>query len=615
MCEFLVCLLEKDLQFSQEHLDEMKHKLETAKENNQRTESYFYHNDQIFFGAHGSHISDENKHGYTFHFGEGRYCLVFNGKVYNDEKLRLDLQQKGYIFSTKLPHEVIGIAFIEYGIDAFSMLRGMFSILIWDHLEQTVYGARDHLGMKPLYYMEGDHEVVFGSDKRNVMFPPHEYTVDEQALQHYLTYQYVPEPLTLHEGVHKLQPGYCLIKKVDQKIRFHRYFHARFHPKQTDCQELMKQIRMSLIDAVSVQMKSDLPLGSLLSGGIDSTIIVALAKEVNPNLKTFSAGFNRAGYSEVDIAKRTADQLGVENISYMITPEEYVNTLPEIMLQMEDPLADPSCVPLYIVMREARKHVNTVLSGEGADELFGGYNIYREPESLKVFEKIPASMNNLLHRVASVFPEGMKGKSFLERGTTPLKDRYIGNAKMFEEEEKRKILTNYNEGFTFQQKTKDLYAHVAGEHAVHQMQYIDIHTWLPGDILLKAEKMSKAHSLELRAPFLDQKVFQVAQQIPVDKKLSHGKTKLILREAFEGFVPDEILYRKKLGFPVPIKYWLKNELYPWARKLIFQSKTDDLIDKGIVLQLLERHRRSKNDYSRRIWTVLMFMLWHQIYMD
>lgn len=282
---------------------------------------------------------------------------------------------------------------------------------------------------------------------------------------------------------------------------------------------------------------------------------------------------------------------------------------------MDDPLADPSCVPLYFVSTEASQHVKVVLSGEGSDELFGGYNIYREPESLKVFDSVPAPVRGLLAKVSAVLPEGVKGKSFLYRGTTPLRDRYIGNAKMFEEEEKRKLLKKYNDHVQYQQITESLFDNVEEYPLVNQMQYIDINTWMRGDILLKADRVTMANSLELRVPFLDKEVFQVAKQLPVDMKIANGTTKQILREASRGIIPDHVLDRKKLGFPVPIRHWLKNELNSWAKQLIRNSETDHLLHKDYILQLLQAHCQGKVDYSRKIWTVLMFMVWHQNFIE
>src|SRR5699024_4487522 len=265
---------------------------------------------------------------------------------------------------------------------------------------------------------------------------------------------------------------------------------------------------------------------------------------------------------------------------------------------MDDPLADPSCVPLYFLAREARKHVTVALSGEGSDELFGGYNIYREPESLKLFNSIPTTDKSVLAKVTEVLPEGVRGKSFLERGTTPLQERYIGNAKMFEDDEKRQILKYHNENISYQQITGKLFDNVRDYPLVNQMQYVDIHTWMRGDILLKADRMTMANSLELRVPFLDKEVFRVANGIPVDLKIANGTTKHILREASRGVIPDHVLDRKKLGFPVPIRHWLKHELYDFAKQLIQESQTDHLLYKSYVLDLLEAHCRGKGDYSR-----------------
>ena len=319
-----------------------------------------------------------------------------------------------------------------------------------------------------------------------------------------------------------------------------------------------------MIDSVQKHMRSDVPVGSFLSGGIDSSIIASIAKKSHPGIKTFSVGFEHEGFSEIDVAKETAEKLDVENISYIITPEEYMQELPKIMWHADDPLADPACVPLYFVSREARKHVKVVLSGEGADELFGGYNIYREPQSLEIFSKMPRVLTRSLKQIAAILPEGVKGKSFIERGCTPMEERYIGNAKMFLENEKKELYKPYHDGLDYKKITAPFYEDTAGYEDVSKMQYIDIHTWLRGDILLKADRMTMAHSLELRVPFLDKRVFEVASQIPSDMKTSHGTTKYILRKAVEGIVPDHVLTRKKLGFPVPIRHWLKNEMYDWA---------------------------------------------------
>ncbi|MBP1950333.1 asparagine synthase (glutamine-hydrolyzing) [Virgibacillus litoralis] len=572
----------------------------------------YFHDEFVSFGFRRLSIIDIEYGAQPLSYDDEKMWLVFNGEIYNYVELRNDLQAEGYEFTTESDTEVIAALFSKHKEDAFQFLRGMFSILIWDKEQETFYGARDPFGIKPLFYHEMAEGIVFASEKKSITLMMEDEEVNNEALQHYLSFQFAPEPMTMTAGINKVEPGYYFVKKPNGPIAFKQYWSATFNPILMEKKDWVKRIQDVMYDSVSKHMRSDVPVGSFLSGGIDSTIIVAMAKRINPNIKTFSVGFERDGYSEIDVAKETADKLNVENISYIISPEEYVEKLPKIMWHMDDPLADPSCVPLYFLAREASKHVTVTLSGEGADELFGGYNIYREPESLKMFNSIPTPAKSLLARVADVLPEGVRGKSFLERGTTPLCERYIGNAKMFEDKEKNQILKVYSENTSYQQITEKLYDRVHDIPLVDQMQYVDIHTWMRGDILLKADKMTMANSLELRVPFLDKEVYRVASEIPVAMKIANGTTKNILREAFRGIIPDHVIDRKKLGFPVPIRHWLKNELNGWARKLIQESQTDHLLYKSYILNLLDAHCLGKGDYSRKIWTVLMFMLWHQI---
>lgn len=544
-----------------------------------------------------------------------RYWIIFNGEVYNYLELREDLVNKGLTFETNSDTEVIIAAFSHYGEKAVEKLRGMFGFVIWDKEKKEIFGARDPFGIKPFFYKEDGDKTYFGSEKKSIALAMEEQELDHEALQHYLTYQFVPEPQTMTKGISKLLPGHCFTKKIGEPMKIRQYWKANFTPILRSEEDWVKQIQDVMYDSVKMHMRSDVPVGSFLSGGIDSTIIASIAKEYHPAIKTFSVGFDHNGFSEIDVAKETADKLGLENISYIISPEEYMNELPKIMWHMDDPLADPACVPLYFVAREARKHVTVVLSGEGADELFGGYNIYREPQSLEMFNKIPSLIKKGLKNIAQVLPEGVKGKSFIERGCTPMEERYIGNAKMFSEDEKRKLFKLYKEGLDYTNITKPFYAETASYEDVSRMQYIDIHTWLRGDILLKADKMTMAHSLELRVPFLDKKVFEVASGIPTNFKTAHGTTKYILRKAAEGIIPEHVLNRKKLGFPVPIRHWLKDEMHDWAINIIKESQTDHLINKQVVLDLLEDHVNGKADNSRKIWTVLVFMIWYGVYVE
>lgn len=614
MCGFIGCIHDQAQEYRDVDKQLFKNMNDVITHRGPDDDGYFY-DEFIQFGFRRLSIIDIESGHQPLTYENERYWIIFNGEIYNYLELRQELLDAGLTFATHSDTEVIIALYSHYKEKAVEKLRGMFAFLIYDKEQQSLYGARDPFGIKPLFYYYDGQRTYFGSEKKSILLALEKQELNRDALQHYLTYQFVPEPYSMTEGIQKLEPGHYFTKKINAQMEVKQYWRASFHPVQKSESDFIKEIKDVLFDSVKMHMRSDVPVGSFLSGGIDSSIIASIAKEFHPAIKTFSVGFEHNGFSEIDVAKETAEKLGVENISYVITPEEYMNEIPKIMWHMDDPLADPACVPLYFVAREARKHVTVVLSGEGADELFGGYNIYREPQSLEVFNKIPRVGKTLLKGIANCLPEGTKGKSFIERGVTPMEQRYIGNAKMFTEEEKRHILKGYKEGLDYTDITKSLYEESRGYDPVDRMQFIDIHTWMRGDILLKADKMTMAHSLELRVPFLDKAVFEIASKIPTSLKTANGTTKYILRKAAEGIVPEHVLDRKKLGFPVPIRHWLKNEMNDWAKKIIRESNTDHLINKAYLLKLLEDHCQNKADNSRKIWTVLMFMVWHQIYVE
>lgn len=574
----------------------------------------FYFDEYIHLGFSRLSIIDLESGNQPLSYENEHYWMVFNGEIYNYIELREELIKKGYKFSTESDTEVILALYSDLKEHAVKKLRGMFAFVIWDKIEHKLFGARDHFGIKPLFYSEKGDAMYVASEKKSILLAT-KGTLDQNSLQHYLSFQYVPEPDTLTSEIKKLEPGHYFVKKPKKQLRIVNYWKPNFQPVNTSESQIIKEIRDVLIDSVNMHMRSDVPVGSFLSGGIDSSFIVSLAKQVNPRLKTFSVGFERDGFSEVNVAQETAAALGLENISLIITPDEFVQELPKLIWHMDDPLADPAAVPLYFVAREASKHVKVVLSGEGADELFGGYNIYREPHSLQMFNYIPNPINHLLKLLSTILPDGVKGKSFIERGVTPLEERYIGNAKMFEENEKELLLSHYKPKLDYKNITKLVYRQSLGYDAVTKMQHLDINTWLRGDILLKADKMTMAHSLELRVPFLDKEVFNVASKIHSKQKIKNNTTKYILRKAAEGIVPDHVLNRKKLGFPVPIRHWLKDELYEWAVDIIDLSPTDYLFNKKVVHKLLEQHVTNKKDNSRKLWTILIFMIWHAVFIE
>ncbi|AOX05321.1 asparagine synthase (glutamine-hydrolyzing) [Corynebacterium sp. NML98-0116] len=552
-----------------------------------------------------------------------RYALTFNGEIYNYIELREELQEAGYDFNTSGDGEPIVVGFHHWGEKVVEHLRGMFAFVIWDTETQRMFAARDQFGIKPLFYATTPVGTVFASEKKSIleMAPELEIGLDlyRRAIEHYVDLQYVPEPETLHESIRRVESGCTVSLTPGGEVTSERYFKPHFKPQQIPQgqeQKLYDRIAQALEDSVEKHMRADVTVGSFLSGGIDSTAIAALAKRHNPNLLTFTTGFEREGYSEVDVAAESAEAIGVEHIVKIVSPEEYADAVPKIMWYLDDPVADPSLVPLFFVAQEARKHVKVVLSGEGADELFGGYTIYKEPLSLAPFEKLPTPLLRGLNRLSRVLPEGMKGKSLLERGTTPMEDRYYGNARSFNFEQLQRVLPWAKHDWDHREVTAPIYATSTEMDPVARMQNLDLFTWMRGDILVKADKMNMANSLELRVPFLDKEVFEVAQTIPYDQKIAHGTTKYALRKAMEQIVPPHVLHRKKLGFPVPMRHWLAgDELFGWAQDTIRDSQTDHIFAKDQVLEMLKEHRDGVSDHSRRLWTVLAFMIWHGIFVE
>jgi asparagine synthase (glutamine-hydrolysing) len=561
-------------------------------------------------------------------YAGGRYRILFNGEIYNYPELREELAAAGASFATEGDTEAIVAGYHLWGEDVVPKLRGMFSFVIWDTHTRTAFGARDPFGIKPLFTARlADGGIVFSSEKKAVlqMLGGSEAAggVDPASLQHYLTLQYVPEPATLHRGIRRIESG-TTFRVSEGELTTRRYFWPEFpvrSVRKDEEQALYGRIADALDESVRMHMRADVTVGSFLSGGIDSTAIAALAKRYNPDLLTFTTGFEREGFSEIDVAAESAAAIGVEHITKVVTADEFAAAMPEVVWYLDDPVADPALVPLYFIAREARKHVKVVLSGEGADELFGGYNIYREPISLAAFERMPAGIRRALGRLSTRLPDGMRGKDLLRRGSISLEERYYGNARIFRDDELG-FLERRDPDLSHVAVTAELYrrTRAAGYDDVTAMQYVDLFTWLRGDILVKADKMTMANSLELRVPFLDPEVFRIASTLPVHQRVTKQTTKYALRRALEQIVPPHVLNRRKLGFPVPTRHWLAEQLHDWARQIIEESQTDEWLDKRQVLAMLAAHRENQRngsavDHSRKLWTLLVFMIWHGIFVE
>ncbi|MDQ2636898.1 MAG: asparagine synthase (glutamine-hydrolyzing), partial [Actinomycetota bacterium] len=553
-----------------------------------------------------------------------RYVLVFNGEIYNYLELRDVLRSEfGAEFATDGDGEAIIAAYHHWGTDALNRLRGMFAFALWDTVESELFCARDPFGIKPLFLATGPGGTAVGSEKKCLLELADtlgiDLTLDRRALQHYTVLQYVPEPETLHIGVRRLESGSYARVRPGQPPQVTRYFTPRFAAvpfAAGEEQARYDEITAVLEDSVAKHMRADVTVGAFLSGGIDSTAIAALAMRHNPRLITFTTGFEREGFSEVDVAVASAEAIGARHVAKVVSQAEFVAALPEIVWYLDEPVADPALVPLFFIAREARKHVKVVLSGEGADELFGGYTIYREPLSLRAFDYLPRPVRRSLGKASRPLPEGMRGKSLLHRGSLTLEERYYGNARSFSDEQLRAVLPGFRQEWTHTDITAPLYAASAGADPVARMQHIDLFTWLRGDILVKADKMTMANSLELRVPFLDPEVFAVASRLPLEQKITRATTKYALRRALEPVVPAHVLNRPKLGFPVPIRHWLRaGELLDWAHAMTGASQAGELIDLGAVRTMLDEHRSGTSDHSRRLWTVLIFLLWHAIFVE
>lgn len=535
--------------------------------------------------------------------------ITFNGEIYNHQILREELIAKGHVFSNNADTEVLIHAYEEYGPEMMNRLRGMFAFVIYDSNTGTLFGARDYFGIKPFYYANIDGNLVYGSEIKSILEYPHYHKeMNETALENYLTFQYSVLEETFFKGIYKLMPAHYFIFK-DGKMEITRYWEPKFDADDNISMDtLVDKIDEVFQDSIKSHKISDVEVGSFLSSGVDSSYVAASFH----GDKTFTVGFDYEKYNEIDYAKSLSEKIEIDNYSKLITTEEYWDILPTIQYHMDEPLADPSAVALYFVSQTAAKHVKVSLSGEGADEFFGGYNIYHEPFSLAKIQKLPKPLRKCLAGIAGALPFKFKGKNFLIRASKDVEERFIGNAFMFSEKERSKILKNPTGNYNHMDLTKPFYDKVSDKDDVTKMQYIDIHFWLIGDILLKADKMSMAHSLEVRVPFLDKEVFDVARTIPTKYKIVDKQTKVAMRTAAHRYLPDMVAEKKKLGFPVPIRVWLKEDKY---YNIVKEAFTSDAAAKFFnvdeIVKFLDRHKAGKEDNSRKVWTIYMFLVWYK----
>ena len=571
-----------------------------------------YVDEQIAMGFRRLSIIDLSDQGSQPIFNEDKsLVLTFNGEIYNYKDLREELVASGHKFYTQTDSEVLIHGYEQWGEDMLDKLRGMFAFVIFNKNTNEVFGARDFFGIKPLYYAKMGETLMWGSEIKSFLDHPHfKKELNTDVLETYLTFQYSPTTETFFKNVYKLPAAHCFTYK-NGEMNVRRYWEVKFHADNgPSLEDWVNRISDTFKNSVEVHKFADVEVGSFLSSGVDSSYVAAVANVD----KTFTVGFGEdEKYNEIGYAKEFSKYINKENYSKVISPEEYWNSLSKIQYHMDEPLADPAAVALFFVCQIASEKVKAVLSGEGADEIFGGYNIYHNPADMASYFKIPRPIRKAVGAVAEKLPH-KHGINYLIRGSKDLDERFIGNAYIFSEKERKDILSIKTNAPDAMAITKPFYDKVRDQDQVTQMQYIDLHLWMTGDILLKADKMSMAHSLELRVPFLDRKVMELAEQIPVKDRVTETETKYAMRLAALQACPPQTAKKKKLGFPVPIRVWLKEDTYYNIVKDKFTSpQSAQFFHTDKLVQLLDDHRAGKYDYSRKIWTVFSFLVWYDVY--
>ena len=533
---------------------------------------------------------------------------VYNGEIYNYVELRDELTKAGHKFKTKSDTEVLVHGFEEWGTDLPKYLRGMFAFAIYNKNTKELFLARDNFGIKPLYYTVMDGTFMFASEiKAFLDTPDFKKELNEDILGAYLEFSFVPTNETFFKGVYRLDAGSSLTYK-DGDITIDKYFKLDFKDREESLDEAVESIKEVMKDSVSRHLLSDVEVGSFLSSGIDSSYIVSLAKPA----KTYTVGYDIDKYDEISYAKDLTEKLGIKNTSKVIKMDEYMEEFPKIMYYLDEPTSDPAAISLYFVAKLASRDVKVVLSGEGADEFFGGYNYYREEVDMKFYNKIPYFIRHIIGRIASLFPEGY-GFNFLVRRGEKLENSYIGVNRNFSEKMARKVLSKEYKlrGIDV---TKETYEEFKGYSNIHKMQAIDINYWLMKDILLKADRMTMASSLEGRVPFIDKEVFKIATGLSIDKKVTKENTKVALRMAAKEVIPTDAYKKKKLGFPVPIREWMKTpEVSGKIKEMFNKDFTSKFFKVDVINKLLDEHVAGKKDNYRKIWTIYSFLTWYEIY--
>ena len=540
---------------------------------------------------------------------QGNVTVVFNGEIYNFEALRAELEEKGHHFSTRTDTETLIHGYEEWGEGMVDRLRGMYAFVIWDSVKRTLFGARDIFGIKPFYYTRVSDGILFGSEIKSFLEHPNFVKkVNRRALRPYLTFQYSAMDETFFEGVYKLPPAHCFTY-CDGELNIRRYWDEDYtEGKWNSFEACAEAVDHAVNESVAAHRIADVKVGTFLSGGVDSSYITA---SMMPDT-TFSVGFDFNKFDETTYAAELSERLGIRNCSRMLSSDECLKALSTIQYHMDEPQSNPSSVPLYFLAKLASEQVTVVLSGEGADELYAGYEWYADLPSMKRYKKLPLWLRRAAAKCAEHLPY-FKGHDMIIRAGGHPEDYFIGQALVYTEKEAKRLLREpYRCGPTAREVARPIYERVKNCDDVTKKQYLDMHLWLPGDILLKADKMSMAHSLELRVPFLDRVVMTQAQSIPASYRIRGTETKAVLREAAGHTLPEDWARRPKKGFPTPIRYWLcEDRWYDYAKSHFSAAYADEFFDCSILLKMLDEHRAGQVNHARKLWTALVFLVWYE----
>ena len=571
--------------------EEVIHKMADRIKHRGPDDAHYYIDDGIALGFRRLSIIDLEGGRQPILNEDGSLVLLFNGEIYNYQELREELIKAGHVFTTKTDSETILHGYEEYGKKILDRLRGMFAFIIWNKNTKELFGARDIFGIKPFYYYKKGKEFMFGSEIKSFLSHPNfEKELDEDMIPLYLSYEYSPDERTIFKNVFKLPGAHCFTYK-NGELKVERYYKIEYKIEDDKSLEYWEDaITKEFTESVSMHQIADVEVGCFLSSGVDSSYVVKEISKGTKKVKTFSVGYEEEKYSELPYAQDFSNVIGVPNIANKVSADEFFDAVPEIQYYMDEPLPNPSEIPLYFLAKNARRYVKVVLSGEGADELFGGYPMYLAGGHFDHYShKVPRPVRKVLGTVAKHCPN-FKGKNFLVRGAMEPYQRFMRANYVFQSAERQKFLKRPIASKVPEEYSKRYFDEVSNLDEPTQLQYVDMHTWMIYDILLKADRMSMANSLELRVPFLDKKMLELSTRIPSRYRAANETTKIALRGAAIKQLPERTANKKKLGFPVPLNDWLREDKYYNKVKAAFQS---DIAEKFFVtselMKLLDDH--------------------------